>query len=594
MAVLLPVFPVAAQSLYSVDKEEVRREVCSDRMLMIDNNLWMKTSNPSALSLFDFSANGKLISFGTAEVSGDYETGDYRRAMDPSSDYSFNFSADSYNYLNHIDLYGSFTYTQQTLKGKSYSENYDPYNGNPYIAGSPLQGDYSKQFFAFKVAASSKLLWQRVRFGVGFDYNVGDLSRYNDPRSRVQLADYSITPGTVIELTSKDRLGVSGTYRFSKEKMLKPVTKSESIDRYIYYTQKGLAEYSETGLLFFSRRYVGNYGGVELQYSHSSNTSRPSASSHEPSYSRPSASSCASSSSNTSLSSCSSSSYPSASSFSFILNGGVNYRFDDVIGERKENPGNYTSLQYYGGAAVVWGNENLSHKLSATGSCTSGKAMECLQELITETNDQGMPDSWWKTLMKNVRYRNSLADVSLDYRITGTRGGKYLWDAGVTVDAEFYSSRYVLPHSSMRTAFIEPSICGGGVLYRKSSNEIKMSGRVGWHCGLDGSLDLSSSLDEEKTTKIRDNVTVPDYEMQRRSALEAGLSLDYIFVTLKKVRLYCSLSTVQYYSFSSNQNGASASSSSASASSASVPSGVSPLSCPLFRIWTSFSFGILY
>lgn len=537
MAVLLPVFPVAAQSLYSVGKEEVRREVCSDRMLMMDNNLWMKTSNPSALSLFDFSANSKLISFGAAEVSGDYEAGDYRMAMDPSSDYSFNFSADSYNYLNHIDLYGSFTYTQQTLKGKSYSENYDPYNGNPYIAGSPLPGDYSKQFFAFKVAASSILLWQRVRFGVGFDYNVGDLSRYNDPRSRVQLADYSITPGTVIELTSKDRLGVSGTYRYRKEKMLKPVTKSESIDRYIYCTQKGLAEYSETGLLFFSRRYVGNYGGVELQYSHSS-----------------------------------------ASSFSFLVNGGVNYRFDDVIGERKENPGNYTSLKYYGGAAAVWGNEHLSHRLSAAGSYTSGKAMECLQELITETNDQGMPDSWWKTLMKNVRYRNAIAEASVDYRITGTRGGKYLWDAGVTVDAEFYSSRYVLPHSSMRTAFIGPSICGGGVLYRKSSNEIKMSGRVGWHCGLDGSLDLSSSLDEEKTTKIRDNVTVPDYEMQRRSALEASLSLDYIFVTLKKVRLYCSLSTVQYYSFPSDHNGSSVSSSSG----------------PLSRIWTSFSFGILY
>lgn len=574
MAVLLPVFPVAAQSLYSVDNEKVRREVSSDRMLMMDNNLWMKTSNPSALSLFDFSQNSlNLISFGAAEINGNYTAGDYRRAMDPSSDYSFNFSADSYNYLKHIDLYGSFTFIQQTLKGKSYSENYDPYNGNPYIAGSPLPGDYSKQFFAFKVAASSKLLWQRVRFGVGFDYNVGDLSRYNDPRSRVQLADYSITPGTVIELTSKDRLGVSGTYRYRKEKMLKPVTKSESIDRYIYCTQKGLAEYSETGLLFFSRRYVGNYGGMELQYSHSSITSRPSASSCDPS------------SSLDSSSLCSSLSYPSASSFSFLVNGGINYRFDDVIGERKENPGNYTSMKYYGGIGILWGKESLSHKLSATGSYTSGKAMECLQELVTETNEQGMPDSWWKTLMKNVRYRNTLAEASVDYRITAKREGKYLWDAGVTVDAEFYSSRYVLPVSSMRTAFIEPAIVGGGVLYRKSSNEIKMSGRLGWHCGLNGSLDLSSSLDEEKTTKIRDNVTVPDYEMQRRSALEASLSLDYIFVTLKKVRLYCSLSTNQYYSFPSNRNGVSASSS---------PDPVHIPSWALFRIWTSFSFGILY
>lgn len=541
MTLLLSVIPMAAQSQFASTGSELRREVSSERWFSSQSNLWCSTTNPSALSFYDYPKTS-----GSAELSANYMTGGLRRAMDPKEDYSFNFASESYNYLQYVDLYGSFRFTQQNLKGKIYSENYDPYNGNPYIAGSTLYGDYTKQLFAFKFALSSKTLWKMVRFGIKLDYQVGDLSRFNDPRSRVQLADYTITPGFVLNLTPSDRLGLSASYRFRKEKMLKPVSKSEGIDRYIYCTQKGVSEYAESALLFFSRRYIGNYGGGELQYEHNS------------------------------------------SRLSLMLHAGANYRFDDVIGERKENPGNYTSLEYYGGFNALWGSESLKQKFTAKFSYNSGHAQECLQEQKTEINEQGIPDSFWQTIMKNVRYRNSDMSANLLWSITKFSSGQYVWDAGVSLDASWYVSKYIIPTSTFNTAFIEPALTGGAVLFRKSSNEINLSARLGWHQNLLSSLSLNPDLDKEHKTRICNNVTLPDYQTLSRSSLAFGLNFNYIFVSIKKIRLYCTVSTNQYYALTPPAPLSSVSSLPLSSlslnSSSSTP----------FRIWSELSFGILY
>ena len=540
VSVLLSVVPAAAQSLSAASGDAVSRDISSQRDFIFQNNLWKETSNPSSLSFFGFEKT-----LGTAELSTDFLSGTYKRAMDPLRDYGLNFSAESYNPLDHIDLYGSFTFRQETLEGKTYSENHDPYNGNPYIAGSTLAGDYTKQLFAFKVVSASKLLWNRMRFGVACDYNVGDMSRYNDPRSRVQLADYSITPGLTIELTSKDRLGLSGTYRYRKEKMLKPVTKSDNIDRYIYCVQKGVSEYSETGLLFFSRRYVGNYGGGELQYSHMTQE------------------------------------------LSLLAYSGATYRHDDVIGERKETPGDYGSMGYHGGISSFWGGGKLRHKASLEISYDSGWAQECLQELTTEMNDQGMPDSYWRTVMKNIRFRNSSASLSAKWQMFGLRDEEYLWDFGIAFDSELHSSRYILPESHFKTAYLEPAIVGGRVLYRKGASEINISGRLGWHINVQNDLSVNPELDKEKLTTVRDNVTLPDYQTFSRNNLAFSLNVNYIFATLKNVRLYCSASTNQYYALT---DPASLASVSGLLSAQHQPQTYSKPS----RIWSAFSIGILY
>lgn len=84
-----------------------------------------------------------------------------------------------------------------------------------------------------------------------------------------------------------------------------------------------------------------------------------------------------------------------------MLHCGATFRHDDVIGDRKENPGNFSSIDYYAGVASSHNSHvGLRHKANVTVSHSSGWAQECLQELTTEMNDQGMPDSYWKTVMK--------------------------------------------------------------------------------------------------------------------------------------------------------------------------------------------------
>ena len=51
--------------------------------------------------------------------------------------------------------------------------------------------------------------------GVRLDYQVGDLSRLRDPRSRSELLDYKLTP-SLTYTSGQHTLGISGHYRRRK------------------------------------------------------------------------------------------------------------------------------------------------------------------------------------------------------------------------------------------------------------------------------------------------------------------------------------------------------------------------------------------
>lgn len=493
--------PLAAQSVDSA-QEIFRSEIVPARTVDFAARPWLDSDNPAAIGIVD------MPDYGTTQLGANTLAGDLRRAQQSGSIAALGFSSDSYCTLPKINLYGRFGFTQQWHRNRRWADNFDPYNGNPYLAGSELAGDYSRQVFDFSVKAASPCLWRRVWFGVGFDYTVGDFSRSDDPRSRVQLADYSIRVGIAVRISHRSKLGIDGLYRHRKEKMLKPVAKAENIDKYTYYSMKGMAEYSASSILFFSRRYTSDYLGAEMQYEYS------------------------------------------ASGFDLMFTGGVLLRNEDVIGERKEQPGDYADNLYRAAITGVWHGSRSLQKFRMAASLGNGRATEYMQELITATNAQGMIDTYWKTMLQAVRYRNDrlAADASWRYFRLRPDGG-YDWFIGADFELSQTDNRYILPFSSMRTTSAESSISGGAVICRREHWSLMLNLEAGYRGNLSGSLSTNPELAAERKGIVQQQVVEPDFDILTSNALRLGGSIVGTFTIARRTECFATVYARQYHRF---------------------------------------------
>ena len=187
----------------------------TDAILDEKNNVWYGLSNPTYKDLFPEAGNG------TIQIGGLWEGGNFRRAKDPEEKYALNFYSDSHRRFRALDLYGSFDFNQTWYGNRAWSDLSDPYDNNPYQAGSSIAANYSLQAVDFSVIGTSHLLFGFLRAGIGLDYSTGDYSRKADPRSRNQLMKLSVYPGISFGISDSHLLGLTFRYTFDKEKCLR-------------------------------------------------------------------------------------------------------------------------------------------------------------------------------------------------------------------------------------------------------------------------------------------------------------------------------------------------------------------------------------
>lgn len=445
-------------------------------MPVSDTARWLTTSNAAGLGILN------LPSVGSTSISGSYKGGDFRRSQESKSIVSYGGRSESYRRLGDMRLYGDFSYTAERHHGRAWCDNTDPYIGNPYVVGSSIPGDYAKQAFDFTVKGAGKQLADRLWLGAGASYHVSEFSRLNDPRSRAQLADYSVLPGFAIQLGRHSTLGLNLDWRHRKEKMLKLVAKSETIDRFTYYDYKGLADYATTGILFFTRRYISDWYGGQIQFDHEGSWG------------------------------------------GVLARAGYRIRQDSVTGEAEESPGSYSSQEIEAGIEATLRSGGNIHCFSLGGSFIPGQANEFLQERVTEVGEDGFVDTYWKLLMENVRYKNHTADADLGWKMF--HGGvDYKWFVGAGVGMQAESREYILPHSEMSWLRIVPDVQAGV----RFAGHFRVEGNISYILGIPGELILDQALEKNKKTVIRDNVVIPDFDHLGADALGAGLMASYHF-----------------------------------------------------------------
>ena len=454
----------------------------TDAVLDEKDNIWHGLSNPTSLDLFPEAGNG------TTQLGGLWEGGDFHRAKDPEEKYALNFHSDSHRRFKALDLYGSFDFNQTWYGNRAWSDLSDPYDNNPYQAGSSIAANYSLQAVDFSVIGTSHLLFGFLRAGIGLDYSTGDYSRKADPRSRNQLMKLSVYPGISFGISDSHLLGLTFRYTFDKEKMLAPTcVQTSAYDTYTYYDMQGLGEYSLASLQRFTRRFMKNICCGSLQYGFVSDK--------------------------------------------VLLGAEISYsgRKDAVEGENRSEPGDYGQSDVEGRINLRLSSAKGFHLITVSGNISRGKANEYLQERESVHNPNGSTTTYWRTVFKSVRYRSNGDSGILAYEYWNTSRPSRIWLFGAKGGYASFSDRYILPESIFSASRIYSGLSFGTDIGFSDNEGLKINISAGYAFPGKCRLETSPQLDTDGKTDIRDNVLVPDNLYYRSAFISAEIDIAYYF-----------------------------------------------------------------
>lgn len=228
--------------------------------------LWHNTSNAAGLSLDDSPNRG------FASIGFNHRGGDYHRVQEGGAMNNMQFFTERYQRLGrYLYSYGKVDFNLGRTKDRAFADQYRPYNSNPYQSGSDIAGSYDHQDFDM-VASVGTTDFSGWRFGLQLNYQLGDLSRLRDPRSRSQLLDYRLTP-SVSYTMGGHTLGLSGYYDRRKEKM-GPLVTVQSDATLTYYLFSGMEYATGTigGYSSFNREWVNHQVGAAMDYGYRSDS----------------------------------------------------------------------------------------------------------------------------------------------------------------------------------------------------------------------------------------------------------------------------------------------------------------------------------
>ena len=441
---------------------------------------------------------------GTVYAGGRYLSGEARRMQESASEGGLHLRAEDRRNIGRLRTAGTFTFRQDWLAGRLWTDNFTPFDGNPYKVASDIPGRYSRQIFAFSAGVASWLKGDRMALALGGDYRVGDLSRSNDPRSRSQRMDLSLRPALLFRLSGPHLLGLELEYDYSREKMLKLASKAENIDRYTYYELTGNADYTPVGIIGFSRRYARHAGGGQLHYGYEGGRWR------------------------------------------CLLWGGYAYGVTGILGETGESPGDYRSGRLQAGAALSL-RAQLLHQWTFRYVRESGTADTFIQEQRIVTNAQGRVDSYWETLLRYPSFQYLHQQFSLQWTCRPLMDDG--WWSGIRAGWENSSSACLQPVSVFAWSRLRTELLGGGRFPFGKGHSLELSGSLGglWAVGVDHQE--NASLSRQGKTRLLKEVFRPDAVFLSRHALTASLRAEYVF-PISKTLLGLAFDTVHLHTFS--------------------------------------------
>lgn len=459
-------------------------------------NPWLSTDNAAGLGSSTYQDH--------AQASLGVETfkGDYHRAQEGNRINKLDFSAESYNRLsNNWIAWGSFRFNMQREKERAWSDVIDTYNSSPYIFGSSVKASYDTQMFDlhFKLARPTKGI---ITYGAMIDYKVADVSRQRDPRSRTQLADYTVRPSIVLALGAHSNFGVTGAYRWKKEK-LPNITTVQEDPNILYYDMLGMefASATSAGFKGFKRQFVSAYWGGDMQYNLHNAANQ------------------------------------------LLLNVGAMFENQKIEDDTKESPGNFKAYHINIDGFFTHQAENTLLSISWKNYYKKGHADENLQELITTTDTStGISSKQWNTLYTyNDRYRviQYNSDLDINLRAHQAQSKDYSWLIGLKGSINGFQQAYSMPTSTNDVKIGKIGAYGSTRLFNKNGRNLRLNLHANYTFNLKNDLKLaatslqaltaSSSSYETGTYDYATNVIQVDKAYFDAKTIEWGVEAQYNF-----------------------------------------------------------------
>lgn len=455
--------------------------------------LWHNTSNAAGLSLDDSPNRG------FASIGFNHRGGDYHRVQEGGAMNNMQFFTERYQRLGrYLYSYGKVDFNLGRTKDRSFADQYRPYNSNPYQSGSAIAGSYDHQDFDM-VASVGTTDFSGWRFGLQLNYQLGDLSRLRDPRSRSQLLDYRLTP-SVSYTMGGHTLGLSGYYDRRKEKM-GPLVTVQSDATLTYYLFSGMEYATGTigGYSSFNREWVNHQVGAAMDYGYRS--------------------------------------YSFHTLNSFGISRGEEYAY----GTYKYEPGRYFTYLYNVQSQNRLLTGSVLHQVDVRMDWQQGYADEYRQQLIIKNDPQIGTTSYTyeKQLEFRKRYQVRTFDCAFRYRANflNDAPSRLLQQAtaslkgytGFSIDTHKASNRHLLPLSSSDFSRINFQLENGISLFKQ---HLTADLTLGYSVSTRADLQLA-----DDSSVLAQRVLLKDLPYYDANLLHGRLQVMYQFpLTIKKSR----------------------------------------------------------
>lgn len=455
--------------------------------------LWHNTSNAAGLSLDDSPNRG------FASIGFNHRGGDYHRVQEGGAMNNMQFFTERYQRLGrYLYSYGKVDFNLGRTKDRAFADQYRPYNSNPYQSGSDIAGSYDHQDFDM-VASVGTTDFSGWRFGLQLNYQLGDLSRLRDPRSRSQLLDYRLTP-SVSYTMGGHTLGLSGYYDRRKEKM-GPLVTVQSDATLTYYLFSGMEYATGTigGYSSFNREWVNHQVGAAMDYGYRSD------------------------------------------SFHTLNSFGISHGEEYAYGTYKYEPGRYFTYLYNVQSQNRLLTGSVLHQVDVRMDWQQGYADEYRQQLIIKNDPQIGTTSYTyeKQLEFRKRYQVRTFDCAFRYRANflNDAPSRLLQQAtaslkgytGFSIDTHKASNRHLLPLSSSDYSRINFQLENGISLFKQ---HLTADLTLGYSVSTRADLQLA-----DDSSVLAQRVLLKDLPYYDANLLHGRLQVMYQFpLTIKKSR----------------------------------------------------------
>ncbi len=365
-------------------------------------SLWTESHNAAGLTL------DSITDRGVALIEGTHQSLGYRRVQEGNQDNGLHFFTERYQRMGrYLYGYGKFDFDMGRTKDRRWSDVRRTYNSNPMISGSEVAASYDRQDISLTAAVGTTAFgpW---RFGLRLDYQLGDLSRLRDPRSRSEMLDYRLTPSLTYTF-GHSTLGLQGHYRRYKEK-IPDITTVQTDPNLKYYTMTGMENANGVvgGYNGYMREYVDHEFGFRLSYAWQ------------------------------------------ADSWASLTEAGIDRGSEGVYGTYKYQPGHYHVYRYAIANKTTLRTPQWLHVVNAGVQYEEGFADEYRQRLtITTDSLTGYNTySYVNQMTYRKRYRVRLLEAVLGYRLNSVSEQGINGYVGVDGILHAVHNEYHLPTSS--------------------------------------------------------------------------------------------------------------------------------------------------